>query len=83
MTGAPAIAARHKKWDERPVVIVVPHAGKSPSRDDILGHYDGKIAKWQVPDEIVFAEELPIGGTGKVLKHKLRDAYGDILWDAS
>ena len=83
VANAAAIAARHRKWDERPVVIVVPQPGTSPDRAGILAHFEGRIAKWQVPDEVIFVEELPIGGTGKILKHKLRAEYGDILWEGS
>lgn len=83
IANAAAIAARHKKWDERPLIIAVPHEGKTPDSDAILSHFEDRIAKWQIPDEVIFVSELPIGGTGKVLKHKLRDEYGDLLWDKS
>lgn len=81
IANAAAIAARHRKWDERPVVIAVAQPGKTPDKAGILAHFKGKIADWQIPDEVIFVDELPIGGTGKVLKNKLRDEYGDILWD--
>ncbi len=81
VANAAAIAAKHEKWDERPVLIVVAAEGKSPTKEEILGYYQGKIASWQIPDEVIFVKELPIGGTGKVLKNKLRDEFGDVLLD--
>ncbi|MDK3071549.1 long-chain-fatty-acid--CoA ligase [Sedimentitalea sp. JM2-8] len=81
VANAAAIAARHRKWDERPVLIVVPQPGVRLSEQDILRGYDGKVARWQVPDKVIFVDALPIGGTGKVLKNKLREQFGDVLWD--
>ncbi len=79
VANAAAIAARHEKWDERPVLVVIKAPGCTPSEDDIRAYYEGKIAKWQMPDRVIFVEELPIGATGKVLKNKLREQFGDIL----
>ncbi len=79
IANAAAIAARHPKWDERPVVIAVPAPGATPTEDEIRASYDGKVASWQVPDRVIFVEDLPLGATGKVLKNKLREAYGEIL----
>ena len=79
VANAAAIAARHEKWDERPVLCVVKAAGQDLSREEVLAHYEGKVASWQIPDEVVFVEALPLGGTGKVLKNKLREEYGGIL----
>lgn len=81
IANAAAIAARHKKWDERPVLIAIKAEGADPSVEEIRAFYDGKIASWQVPDTVIFVDTLPIGGTGKVLKNKLRDQYGDVLMD--
>ncbi|MFK7751764.1 MAG: long-chain-fatty-acid--CoA ligase [Sedimentitalea sp.] len=81
VANAAAIAARHKKWDERPVLVVVKAPDTSPSAQVILDFYKGKVASWQVPDQVIFVDSLPIGGTGKVLKNKLRDQFGDVLWD--
>ncbi len=83
VANAAAIAARHDKWDERPVLVAVKAPGADPSEDDIRGYYDGKIAKWQVPDRVIFVDELPLGATGKVLKNKLRDQFGEILMEGS
>ena len=79
VANAAAIAARHQKWDERPVLCVVKVAGQDLTREEVLAHYEGKVAHWQIPDEVVFVESLPLGGTGKVLKNKLREEYGGIL----
>jgi fatty-acyl-CoA synthase len=81
VANAAAIAARHRKWDERPVLIVVLQPGAGLSEQDILQGYDGKVARWQVPDKVIFVDALPIGGTGKVLKNKLREQFGNVLWD--
>lgn len=81
VANAAVIAARHKKWDERPVLIVVKAEGEEVSETDLKAFYDGKIASWQVPDRVIFADELPLGATGKVQKNKLRDVYGDVLID--
>lgn len=79
LANAAAIAAKHPKWDERPVIIAVKAPGAEVSEQDILSSYAGKIASWQVPDMVVFVDDLPLGGTGKVLKNKLRDQFGEIL----
>lgn len=75
---AAAIAARHPKWDERPVLIVV-RSDDSLTAVELLKHYDGRVASWQIPDAVVFVEALPLGGTGKVQKNKLRESYGEML----
>jgi acyl-CoA synthetase (AMP-forming)/AMP-acid ligase II len=77
--GHPAIAMAacvgmaHPKWDERPIVCVVKRAGSDVGRDELLKFYDGKIAKWQIPDDVVFVDAIPLGATGKMLKTKLRE----------
>ncbi len=79
IASAAAIAAKHEKWDERPVIIAVKTADGKVSEEDLLGYYDGKIAKWQIPDKVIFVDQLPLGATGKVLKRDLRDEHGDCL----
>lgn len=79
VANAAAIAARHPKWDERPVLVVVRRAGSQVTEQAILEHFDGKVAGWQIPDAVVFVDALPLGGTGKVLKTRLRDEFGEIL----
>ncbi|APG48745.1 long-chain-fatty-acid--CoA ligase [Phaeobacter porticola] len=75
---AAAIAAKHPKWDERPVVIAVKR-NPSVTEAALLAHYKGKVASWQIPDRVVFVDTLPLGGTGKVLKNKLRESYDEVL----
>ncbi|MES2263488.1 MAG: 3-(methylthio)propionyl-CoA ligase [Pseudomonadota bacterium] len=74
---AACIGVAHPKWDERPLLIVVLRPGQQASREQLLEFFDGKIAKWWLPDDVVFAEALPLGGTGKVQKNKLRELYKD------
>ena len=81
LSDAAVIGARHPKWDERPVLVAVKAEGQEPSEADILGVFEGKIAKWQLPDRVVFTDVLPRNATGKVLKRNLRDQFGDILMD--
>jgi fatty-acyl-CoA synthase len=72
---AACIGVRHPKWDERPLLLVVRRPGAEVSREALLGFFEGKIAKFWMPDDVVFVEALPIGGTGKIQKNKLRDLY--------
>ena len=58
-------------------MIVVPKPGATPSRDDILGYLNGKIAKWWTPDDVVFVDELPHTATGKIKKTTLREQFAD------
>jgi 3-(methylthio)propionyl---CoA ligase len=74
---AACIAARHPKWDERPLLVVVKKAGSDATREQILAHFEGKVAKWQVPDDVVFTESIPLGATGKMLKNRLREQFKD------
>lgn len=79
LADAAVIGARHEKWDERPVLVAVAAEGQSPSEADVLAVFEGKIAKWQVPDKVVFTDMLPRNATGKVLKRNLRDEFGEVL----
>jgi fatty-acyl-CoA synthase len=72
---AAVIGVHHPKWDERPLLIVVPKEGKTPDRDNILHFLDGKIAKWWMPDDVQFVQEIPHTATGKINKLKLREAF--------
>ena len=72
---AACIAAFHPKWDERPLLVVMKKPGMEVSREELLAFYDGKIAKWWIPDDVVFVETIPLGATGKMLKHRLREQY--------
>ena len=74
---AAVIGVRHPKWDERPLVIAVRRKGSTLTSADLLAFYEGKIAKWWMPDDVLFVDELPHGATGKLLKTRLRELYGD------
>jgi len=74
---AAAIAAFHPKWDERPLLVVVKKPGAEVTREEILAFYDGKIPKWQLPDDVVFTDEIPHTATGKIYKLKLREQFKD------
>ncbi len=76
---AACIAAKHPKWDERPLLVVVPKPGADLDRDTLLRFFDGKIAKWWTPDDVVFVDAIPLGATGKMLKHQLRERYENHL----
>ncbi|ACB34437.1 AMP-dependent synthetase and ligase [Leptothrix cholodnii SP-6] len=80
---AACIAARHPKWDERPLLLVVKKPGAELTREDLLKHYEGKIAKWWTPDDVLFVDSIPLGATGKMLKNRLRDQYRDHLMSAA
>ena len=73
------IAANHPKWDERPVVIAIKQKGAQITEQDLLNFYAEKIAKWQIPDKVIFVESIPLTGTGKILKRDLREKYHNIL----
>ncbi|RFP13545.1 MULTISPECIES: 3-(methylthio)propionyl-CoA ligase [unclassified Duganella] len=74
---AACIGVAHPKWDERPLLVVVLRPGQDLNREDLLAHFQGKVAKWWLPDDVVFADALPVGGTGKIQKNKLREQYRD------
>jgi len=76
---AAVIAARHPKWDERPLLLVVPKPGVTIHGDDLIAFYEGKIAKWWTPDAVLVVDELPHTATGKLLKTALRAKYNDYL----
>src|SRR4051812_3683455 len=74
---AAVIGIRHPKWDERPIVVAVKKPGQDLSKDEVLGFFDGKIAKWWMPDDVVFVPELPHTATGKLSKLTLRQQMKD------
>lgn len=74
---AACIGMPHPKWDERPIVAVVKRAGADVSREELLQFYEGKTAKWQIPDDVVFVDAIPLGATGKMLKTRLREQLKD------
>ena len=76
---AAAIGVPHPRWDERPLLLVVRRPGAAASEADILAHLAGAVAKWWLPDRVVFVDELPHTATGKLLKTALRERYGSAL----
>ena len=74
---AAVVAARHPKWDERPLLLVVPRAGHTVDPQSVLRMYEGQVAKWWLPDAVVVVDELPHTATGKLLKTELRSRYRD------
>jgi fatty-acyl-CoA synthase len=76
---AAVIGIRHPKWDERPLLVIVPKPGESASREEILAFMQGKIAKWWMPDDVVFVDEIPHTATGKIQKTTLRARFKDYV----
>jgi acyl-CoA synthetase (AMP-forming)/AMP-acid ligase II len=74
---AACIGMKHPKWDERPIIAVVKKPGAELTRDELIAFYEGKTAKWQIPDDVVFVDAIPLGGTGKMQKTKLRELLKD------
>ncbi len=74
---AAVIGIKHPKWDERPIIVAVKKAGLELSREELLKFYEGKIAKWWTPDDVVFVAELPHTATGKLSKLTLRQQFKD------
>jgi fatty-acyl-CoA synthase len=75
---AGAIGIYHPKWDERPVLVIVKKPGAELSEGDVKAYLADKIAKWWMPDRVLFADDLPHTGTGKILKTELRARYKDL-----
>jgi fatty-acyl-CoA synthase len=74
---AACIGAKHPKWDERPLLVVVKKPGCDVTKQELLGFFEGKIAKWWTPDDVLFVDTIPLGATGKMQKNKLREQFGD------
>jgi fatty-acyl-CoA synthase len=74
---AAVIGVKHPKWDERPLLFIVRKPGQVLERDEILAFLTERVAKWWVPEDVVFLDSLPVGGTGKVQKGHLREKYGN------
>lgn len=77
------IAARHEKWDERPLLLVVPAPGKTLEKSALLAHIAQQVASWWVPDDVVIVESLPHTATGKLLKKDLRETYKDFYLETA
>ncbi len=75
---AAVVGALHPKWEERPILIIEPHTGRSLTRDEVLDFLKPRIAKWWTPDDVIFAP-IPLTATGKIDKKVLRDVYRDHL----
>jgi fatty-acyl-CoA synthase len=69
----------HPKWDERPLLIVVLRPGQSAAKGDILAFLSGKIAKWWMPDDVVFVDSIPHSATGKIQKSALRERFAGFV----
>jgi 3-(methylthio)propionyl---CoA ligase len=76
---AACIAAKHPKWDERPLLVVVKKPGVELTREELIAFYEGKIAKWWTPDDVVFVAAIPLGATGKILKNSLREQFSNYV----
>lgn len=74
---AAVIAVPHPKWDERPLLIAIKEPDATVTKEDVIQHLKGSLAKWQLPDDVIFVTELPHTATGKILKTKLRSEYRD------
>jgi acyl-CoA synthetase (AMP-forming)/AMP-acid ligase II len=74
---AAAIGLPHPRWDERPLLVVVRKPGSAVTREEILAHLDGRIAKWWMPDDVSFVDEIPHTATGKISKLELRARFKD------
>jgi len=72
---AAVIGVHHPKWDERPLLVIVLKEGQSATKEEILGYLEGKIAKWWMPDDVVFVSTIPHTATGKIQKTVLRDQF--------
>ena len=85
-TGHPKVAEAavigrvHEKWGERPLLIVVKAPGESPSPEELKAYLEGKIAKWWIPDDVQFIEEMPHTATGKIQKTALREIFADYVF---
>ena len=78
---AAVIGVEHKKWNERPLVVAEAVKGANPKEKEILNFFKDKIAKWQIPDAVVFVDELPLSSTGKPIKRDLRIRFRNYLTD--
>ncbi|MDD0838205.1 3-(methylthio)propionyl-CoA ligase [Curvibacter sp. HBC61] len=72
---AAVIGVAHSRWQERPLLLLVPKPGQAPSREEMLAFMEGKVAKWWMPDDVVLVEQLPHTATGKLQKLKLREQF--------
>jgi len=76
---AAVIGIAHPKWDERPLLIIVRKAGATVTKEEVLAYMDGKIAKWWMPDDVAFIDEIPHTATGKIQKMALRQMFASYV----
>jgi len=74
---AAVIGVAHPKWDERPLLVIVPKEGKRPTKDDMIAFMEGRVARWWLPDDVVLVDRIPHTATGKIQKTALRDMFKD------
>ncbi|MDE2369302.1 MAG: fatty-acid--CoA ligase [Burkholderiales bacterium] len=74
---AACIGVKHPKWDERPLLVVVRKPGAEVTREQLLAFYEGKVARWWTPDDVVFVDAIPLGATGKMQKTRLREQFAN------
>jgi fatty-acyl-CoA synthase len=79
---AAVIGRIHDKWGERPLLIVVKAPGEEPSPEELKAYLEGKIAKWWIPDDVQFIDDMPHTATGKIQKTALRDLFADYRFPA-
>jgi fatty-acyl-CoA synthase len=79
---AAVIGIPHPKWDERPLLVIIPKKDQTVTKDEILGFMQGKVAKWWMPDDVVFVDEIPHTATGKIQKITLRERFKDYAFPA-
>ena len=77
MAEAAAIGLPHPKWDERPLLVIVRKPGSDVRREEVLAALSGRIARWWMPDDVVFVDEIPHTATGKISKLELRARFKD------
>ena len=76
---AAVIAAKHPKWDERPLLIIVPKDGAKVSKQEVIEYLRPRVAKWWLPDDVIFIDDMPMTSTGKIRKTTLRERFADHL----
>lgn len=74
---AAVVGVAHPKWDERPLLVIVRNEDSTVTREELLAYYEDKVARWWIPDDVTFVDELPHTATGKLLKMNLRDRFQD------
>ena len=77
VANAAAIGVRHPRWDERPLLVVQPKPGVTLDKQSVIAFLEGKVAKWWLPEDVVFVDSIPLTATGKLYKLELRKRFGD------